>query len=162
MKQFPTHIVAVDGIIENANNEILLVKHQHHGVWTVPGGQVEFGENLMDALKREIKEECGVEVLVNKLICVSSNTCTYQGYNGYGTIPTKVMFGFTCKYVSGELCTSEETSESCWIPKHEVLNYIKVPNLVERFKTYLNFSSDVKYLEYITKPEYNLRLKRFI
>lgn len=149
MKQFPTHIVAVDGIIENDNNEILLVKHRHRGVWTVPGGQVEIGENLMDALIREIKEECGVNVVVNKLMCVSSNTCTYQGYNGYGTIPTKVMFGFTCKYVSGELCTSDETSETCWVSKDKILDYITVPNLVERFRAYLNFQGDVQYLEYV-------------
>lgn len=77
--------------------------------------------------------------MVNKLICVSSNTCTYQGYNGYGTVPTKVMFGFTCKYLSGELCTSDETSESLWVPKDKVLEYITVPNLIERFKAYFNF-----------------------
>lgn len=158
MKQFPTHIVAVDGIIENNNNEILLVKHRHHGVWTVPGGQVEVGENLIDALKREIKEETGINIDVNKLICVSSNTCTYQGYNGYGTIPTKVMFGFTCKYINGELCTSDETSEICWVPKDKVIEYITVPNLIERFKAYLNFNGEIKYLEYITKPEYTLKV----
>lgn len=162
MKQFPTHIVAVDGIIENDNNEILLVKHRYHGVWTVPGGQVEVGENLIDALKREVKEEAGINVEVNKLICVSSNTCTYQGYNGYGIIPTKVMFGFTCKYINGELCTSDETSETCWVPKNKVLEYIVVPNLIERFKAYLNFNGEVKYLEYITKPEYTLKVDRLI
>jgi 8-oxo-dGTP diphosphatase len=56
MKQFPTHIVAVDGIVENERNEILLVKNRDKEVWTVPGGQVEIGENLIDALIREIKE----------------------------------------------------------------------------------------------------------
>lgn len=162
MKQFPTHIVAVDGIVENDKNEILLVKNRYHGVYTTPGGQVEISENLVDALIREIKEETGINVMVNKLICVSSNTCTYQGYNGYGTVPTKVMFGFTCKYLSGELCTSDETSESLWVPKDKVLEYIAVPNLVERFKSYLNFQGDIQYLEYVTKPEYDLKLKRFI
>ena len=161
-KQFPTHIVAVDGIVENDNNEILLVKHRHHGVYTIPGGQVEIGENLIEALIREIKEETGIDVKVEKLICVSSNTCTYQGYNGYGTIPTKVMFSFICKYLDGELCTSDETSESLWIAKDKVLDYITVPNLVERFKSYLVFQGEIQYLQYITKPEYDLKLKRFI
>lgn len=39
MKEFPTHIVAVDGIIENDNNEILLVKSRNHGIYTIPGGR---------------------------------------------------------------------------------------------------------------------------
>ena len=162
MKQFPTHIVAVDGIIENKNNEILLVRNRDKDVWTTPGGQVEIGENLIDALKREIMEESGVEVTVDKLICVSSNTAVNPGFNGYGIIPTKVMFGFTCTYLSGELCTSDETSESKWVAKETVLEYIKEPNLIERYKAYLTYDGSIRYLEYVTKPEYLLKTDRKI
>lgn len=162
MKQFPTHIVAVDGIIENENGEILLVKDRYKGIYTFPGGQVEVGENLIDALTREAKEETGVDIEVKKLICVSSNTGTYQGHSGYELVPTKVMFGFICKYLGGELCTSNETSESLWVFKNEVLNYLSATYLIERFKAYLNFKGDVQYLEYITKPEYNLKIKKLI
>jgi 8-oxo-dGTP diphosphatase len=45
----PTHIVAVGGFVENVQGEILLVQTQHNG-WVFPGGQVEVGENLTDAL----------------------------------------------------------------------------------------------------------------
>jgi len=34
--------------------------------------------------------------------------------------------------------------------------------LIERFNAYLNFKGEVQYLEYLTRPEYNLKLKRFI
>jgi 8-oxo-dGTP diphosphatase len=162
MKQFPTHIVTVDGVIENEKNEILLVKSRKSGTYTVPGGQVEVGENLIDALKREIREESGVEVEVGKLMCISSNTGTYQGYNGYGLIPTKVMFGFVCKYISGELQVSDETSETIWVEKEKVLNLITNPNLIKRFEAYLNFYGDVHYLEYVTKPNYELKLECLI
>lgn len=161
-KKFPTHIVAVDGIVKNEKNQILLVKNSYKCIYTMPGGQVEIGENLMDALTREIKEETGVNISVEKLVCISSNTGIHKGYNGYTVVPTKVMFGFECKYVDGELCTSDETSESLWINKNEVLNYITEPNLIERFKAYLNFKGLVQYLEYITKPQYSLKLKRLI
>lgn len=160
MKQFPTHIIAVDGIVENDKSEILLVKHRDKEVWTVPGGQVEIGENLIEALIREIKEESGIDVVVNKLVCISSNTGTYEGYNGYGTVPTKVMFGFTCTFIGGELTDSDETSESLWVPRERVLDYIKVPCLVERFKAYLYFDGNIQYLEYITRPQYDLKLNR--
>lgn len=162
MKQFPTHIVAVDGFIENEKNEILLVKNSYRGIYTVPGGQVETGENLMDALKREIQEESGVEVEVGKLICVSSNTCTYQGYNGYGLVPTKVMFSFICKYLSGTLQTSDETSETIWVKKEDLSKYIDAPYMVKRLDAYLNYKGEVQYLEYITKPEFEIKLERLI
>ncbi|MBS4537294.1 NUDIX hydrolase [Clostridium sp. D2Q-11] len=159
MKQFPTHIVAVDGIVENEKNEILLVKHRDKEIWTIPGGQVEIGENLTDALIREIKEESGIDVTVNKLVCISSNTGTYEGYNGYGIVPTKVMLGFTCSFIGGELSVSDETSDSRWVSKERVLDYITNPNLIERFKAYLKFDGNIQYIEYITKPSYDLKLK---
>jgi 8-oxo-dGTP diphosphatase len=162
MKQFPTHIVAVFGVVENDNEEILLLKSRNRNVWMFPGGQVEIGENLIDALIRETKEESGMEIYVNKLFCVSSNTCTYQGYNGYDIIPTKVIMGFTCKYNGGEFCDSDETTESLWVSKDKVLDFLDVPDFIDKFKAYLNFSGDVQYLEYITKPEYNLKLERLI
>lgn len=162
MRQFPTHIVAVFGIVDNDKDEILLLKHRGRNVWMFPGGQVEIGENLTDALKREAKEESGMEIGVNKLFCVASNTCTYQGYNGYGTVPTKVIMGFTCTYTGGEFSASEETTEHLWAAKDKVLDYITVPDFVDKFKAYLNFAGDVQYMEYITKPEYVVKLERQI
>ncbi|HZJ75193.1 MAG TPA: NUDIX hydrolase [Clostridia bacterium] len=139
---FPTHIVAVCGIIES-NNEILLV-NAYHGGWVPPGGQVEIGENLMDALKREIREECGVSVVVENLFFIGSNTCTYEGYNGVKMVPTKVVFGFICKYADGELRASEENSESRWIKKDKVLDMITDPSIRDRFQSYLDFNGSVQ------------------
>ncbi|SES88296.1 NUDIX domain-containing protein [Paenibacillus sp. NFR01] len=109
LRQFPTHIVAVFGIVENEKEEVLLLKHRGRNVWMFPGGQVETGENLIEALLRETKEESSMEIEVGKLFSVSSNTSTYEGYNGYGMIPTKVIMGFTCTYKSGEFRESDET-----------------------------------------------------
>jgi len=63
---FPTHIVAVGGLISNNEGNILLVKSPRRG-WKFPGGQVEVGEDLMTALKREVEEESGFIVDVKQL-----------------------------------------------------------------------------------------------
>ncbi len=47
----PTHIIAAAGIVINDNDEILMVK-ANRGGWVFPGGQVEVGENVIDAVKR--------------------------------------------------------------------------------------------------------------
>lgn len=157
--QMPVHIVAVGGLVENDQDEILLVKHRRNG-WVFPGGQVEVGENVMDGLVREIKEESGIDVLVLNIIGIYSNTSTYEGYNGVKTVPTKVMFDFVCKPVGGELSSSDETSESKWVNKNEVLEMILAPALRTRYQAYLDFVGSVFYMEYVTKPQFELKLKR--
>jgi len=159
---FPKHIVAVDGIAENENNEILLVKQRNGQYWTLPGGQVENGENLENALIREFKEESGIDISVGKLICISSNVGTHEGHNGYETVPTKVIFSFICEFKGGELRTSDETIETRWVPKDKIFDYISLPAFRKRFEAYLNFNGkDIQYLEYITKPEYQLKSERY-
>jgi ADP-ribose pyrophosphatase YjhB (NUDIX family) len=161
--EFPVHIVAAGGIVENGNNEILLVKQTDRRAWSFPGGQVEEGENLINAVIREIKEESGVNVTVNKLVAVLSNTSKREAWGKYkGTITTRVIFDFICSFIDGELCTSNETSEAKWVKKEDVLNYITVPILRERYQTYLDFNGTVKYMEVKTTPVYDLKLKRDI
>ena len=162
MKPFPTHIVAVFGVVENDKNEIMLVKQRNRGVWVFPGGQVENGENLIDALTREAREESNCEIDVHQLFCVCTNTSAYPGYNGYGMIPTKVILGFTCTYKSGEFRESDETTDWLWIAKDKALEVLEVPDLIEKYKVYLGFNGHVQYLEYRTKPEFTLDLSRLI
>ncbi|ULL18777.1 NUDIX hydrolase [Paenibacillus sp. H1-7] len=157
----PTHIVAVGGIVENGQGEILLVKTHNEG-WVYPGGQVEAGENLIDALCREIKEESGIDTVVEQLIGVYSNTSGYKWHDGVTDVPTKVMLDFICKPVGGQLCTSEETSESRWVSKEHVLDMITSSAIRTRYQAYLDFKGAIHYMDYVTKPEFVLKLARRI
>ena len=157
----PTHIVAVGGIVEDVDENILLVKTIDGG-WVFPGGQVEVGENLMDALCREIKEESGIEVVVAQMVGVYSNTGMYKWYDGVTDVPTKVMFDYVCKPVGGKLGTSEETTESGWIAKDKVLDMITAPAIRTRYQAYLDFDGQVRYMEYVTNPQFELKLNRTV
>jgi 8-oxo-dGTP pyrophosphatase MutT (NUDIX family) len=44
------------------NNQILLHPHPKHGKWLPPGGHIEKNETPPDAAKREVMEECGIEI----------------------------------------------------------------------------------------------------
>lgn len=64
--------VAADALIER-NGKYLMVeegKDHVHGKWNIPGGGVEHGEDPVEAAKREVKEETGLEVEIEELINV--------------------------------------------------------------------------------------------
>ncbi|MDE7300413.1 MAG: NUDIX hydrolase [Lachnospiraceae bacterium] len=157
----PTHIVAGAGIVTNEKNEVLLVNTYNSG-WVFPGGQVEVGENVIDAVKREIMEEAGIEVEVGELFCIASNTKKYPGHSGVKEIPTKVMLDFICRATGGMLRASDENSESRFVPKEEVLSMITAPAIVERYKAYLEYTGRPIYMEYVTKPVFEMKLRRLI
>ena len=157
----PTHIIAAAGIVMNDNDDILLVK-THRGGWEFPGGQVEVGENVIDAVKREVMEETGIDIEVGEVFCISSNTCKYPGYNGVKEVPTKIMLDFICRAKDGIPRPSNENSESAFFSIDKAQELITTPAIVERFKAYLEYAGRPTYLEYVTKPNFQLKLKRSI
>ena len=62
-------VLAVSAVIVDAHARVLLVLRGHEpaqGLWSLPGGSVEQGENMREALVREVREETGLEVSVGE------------------------------------------------------------------------------------------------
>ena len=157
----PTHILAAGAVVINEKDEVLLVKNRRRG-WEFPGGQVEVGENVISAVTREVKEESGVDIEVGEVFCISSNTSSYLGYNGVKEVPTKLMLDFICRSTGGIPRPSDENSESAYFPKSRVPELIKTPSYLERYHAFLEYTGRPIYLEYVTKPEFKLKLKTLI
>ncbi|MDN8759557.1 NUDIX hydrolase, partial [Staphylococcus aureus] len=54
----------VYALIQDEAGNILLVHNTDGGGWSLPGGKVEYGETLVEALKREVREETGLAIEV--------------------------------------------------------------------------------------------------
>jgi 8-oxo-dGTP diphosphatase len=64
--------VGVGGMVLQNGKVLLLLRKRppEVGTWSLPGGRVEFGERLEDAVVRELREELGIMVEVEALVCV--------------------------------------------------------------------------------------------
>ena len=64
--------VGVGGIVVQDGKVLLLLRKNapEAGSWSLPGGRVEFMESLEDAVVRELREELGITVEVESLVCV--------------------------------------------------------------------------------------------
>ena len=101
-------------------------------------------------------------IKVGEVFCISSNTSSYPGYNGVKEVPTKLMLVFICRSTGGIPRPSDENSESAYFPKSRVPELIKTPSYLERYHAFLEYTGRPIYLEYVTKPEFKLKLKTLI
>lgn len=121
----PKHYVSVTGYITNQKGEVLFVKNVHRNdTYELPGGVVEPGETLMEALKREVLEETGVHIKVEGISAIYQNV-------------TKNVFCVTFfgKYLSGELRTHDgETMDVRFVKIDEsnIDQWVTRPHLKKR------------------------------
>lgn len=128
----PTHKVSVAGLVTNDEGKILLVNSPWRG-WEYPGGLIEPGETFQEALHREIREEAGVEVEITGFVGICKNV-----------EKDIVNIDFTCRYVGGELTTSEESTEVIWATPEEAFQMITFPLTKKRLQQMLSGSKDAR------------------
>lgn len=148
---YPVHIVAVAGLIENEEGQILMIKSPDRG-WEIPGGQVEARETLTDALKREVKEETGIDIEVGDLKAVHSNITKRVQPDGISPIGSIVSFGFTGRAVSGELTTSDESLEVIWVNRENILDLINEDFMKDKVRYMLNNHGKIAYVVFSRNP----------
>lgn len=107
-------LVAVYAFIVNENGKFLLVKRSEMdtmpGLWEMPGGKIEFGEEIKPALIREVQEETGLTVEVLNPLAVKADT---EGERHL------IRISFMTKAKSNEVRLSSEHSEYRWVDKPE-------------------------------------------
>ena len=106
--------VGCGALIINDKNEALLVKRgvkskNEVGVWSKPGGAVEFGEKVEDAVKREIKEELGVGIELSKFLGFTNHIIKSENQHW-------VTFNYLAKIIEGEpkIMEPEKIAEIKW------------------------------------------------
>jgi nucleoside triphosphatase len=108
----------VGALIFNPEGKILLIKsYKWRGKYVIPGGHIELGERMEDALKREIKEETGLDIHDIEFICFQEFIFDPIFYKKKHFI----FFDFACKTNSTNVKLNQEAEEYVWVTLEEAL-----------------------------------------
>ncbi|MFI2609944.1 NUDIX domain-containing protein [Kitasatospora sp. NPDC018619] len=105
----PLHAVSVAGVVVREDGRVLAIRRADNGTWEPSGGALERDEALEDGVSREVWEETGVEVEVERLTGVYKNVS--RGI---------VALVFRCRPEAGEARVSDESLEVDWLTPAEV------------------------------------------
>lgn len=143
----PRHTTVVGCLVRNDEEQVLLIRHHKRG-WEIPQGRVEEGENLLDALRREVREEAGVEIEPGPLAVVWSMLSP----------PSAVIFTFLGRYAGGELAGSDDSLEAAWFSEEKALEAVTGSVMHDRLRTLLSYHNTPLYRAYTTRP-YQVQLE---
>lgn len=127
--------IAAHALILNENNKVLTLRRSEVNdykplYWDIPGGTVDVGETVENALEREIKEETSLIIKPIKPIYVYSNL---------DQVPKRqtAQIIYLCKYISGEVVLNpEEHDEFKWVDYNELKNHKNISFLEALIRNY--------------------------
>jgi 8-oxo-dGTP diphosphatase len=131
-REYPTRpLVGTGALILQEGNLLLIRRGAEPGLgrWSVPGGLVELGESVKDAMMREVREEVGLDVEASRLMDVFDSIMLDR--NGRVQFHF-VVVDFLARIVGGNLRPASDILESRWVPLGEVEKY----DLTDSFRAF--------------------------
>ncbi|WP_068058177.1 NUDIX hydrolase [Nocardia xishanensis] len=106
--------VAVSAVVLDARGRILMIHRTDNNLYSIPGGGLEAGETVTDAVVREVKEETGIDIRVTTLVGIFSNPDHVIAYDD-GEVRQEFSICFRAEPIGGELRTSSESKRVEWV-----------------------------------------------
>ena len=132
---YPAKPIVGVGATVFRNDQVLLIRRGNpplYGDWSLPGGRVKEDEDLKKALRREVREECSIDIKVGDLITefeyIERDEEERVKYH-------YVVFDFKARYVSGKLVRASDALEVRWVPLEQLKEFDltdKVREVIEK------------------------------
>lgn len=127
-REYPEHPIVGVAAVVLWDGQVLLVQRGREpakGLWGLPGGMLELGETVAEGVRREVWEECGVEIEVGPLVGVFE---PMQRDDAGRLRYHYVVLDYLARYVGGELQAADDADDARWVSPAELEG---LPMLVE-------------------------------
>lgn len=114
-----------------AGDRLVLIQRAHEpfkGWWGLPGGAVELGETVKEALEREVREETGLLVVPGRFLTLRD---AIGRDHESGVRYHYVILFFQAELVGGDLCAGDDAACAEWVGREELERYNLVPGVEE-------------------------------
>ena len=122
-RRYPDRPIVGVGAVVLDGGRVLLVKRAHEplkGAWSIPGGAVNVGETLEEAIGREVREETCLDVEVGPIVDVLDRIRHDAG----GRVEFHyVLVDFLCRPLRGTLQCASDAEEAAWAERTELGRY---------------------------------------
>lgn len=124
----PRPLCTVGALVVNPNAEVLIVRTtKWRGTWGVPGGKLDWGESLQEALLREFREEVALDLQQVRFALLQEAILDSQFH-----VPAHfVLVNYYAFSASTQVVPNEEIVEWVWLPPEQALSY-PLNNFTER------------------------------
>jgi 8-oxo-dGTP diphosphatase len=124
-REFPDHpLVGVGGVVIHRHRVRLIRRgcEPLKGQWSLPGGMLELGEQLEDGVRRELKEETGLEVEPLALLAVFDRIMR-GGPDGQRVRYHYVIVDYVCRRKRGRLVPASDVLDARWVRPEDLPLY---------------------------------------
>lgn len=121
-------VVAVTAVVRNAAGSVLLIERTDNGLWAAPGGAQNIGESVTDAVRREVREETGLEVEVTGISGIYSDPAHVIAYDD-GEVRQEFSLCFHARSICGELRASSESRRVHWVSPEGITDLTMHPSM---------------------------------
>lgn len=112
-------VPAVTAFVQDGNGRILMERRSDNGRWGLPGGTHDVGESIAQTVIREVMEETGLTVEVDRMVGIYTDPRRVIAFSD-GEVRQEFSICFAARVVDGAIKSSSESFEVRWVQISEL------------------------------------------
>ena len=130
-------VVGSSAVVVDSDGRILLQRRSDSGNWALPGGVMEIGETLAESAVREVKEETGLDVRIERIVGIYSDPGHVFAYDD-GEVRQEFSICVASAITGGSLLVSSESTDVRFFTSEEISDIQIHESVLKRIRDYLS------------------------